>query len=56
MKLSVVITTRNEEANIANCIASFDGSRQDVEVIVVDKDDRAATAEPDAFDIPEFLK
>ena len=36
MKLSVVITTRNEEANIANCIASFDGCRDDVEVIVVD--------------------
>ena len=36
MKLSAVITTRNEEANIANCIASFDGSRDDVEVIVVD--------------------
>ena len=36
MKLSVVITTRNEEANIANCIRSFDGRRDDVEVIVVD--------------------
>ena len=36
MKLSAVITTRNEEANIANCIASFDGRRDDVEVIVVD--------------------
>jgi len=36
MKLSAVITTRNEEANIANCIASFDGRRGDVEVVVVD--------------------
>ena len=36
MKLSAVITTRNEEANIANCIASFDGRRDDVEVVVVD--------------------
>ena len=36
MKLSVVITTRNEEANIANCIRAFDGFRDDVEIIVVD--------------------
>ena len=42
MKLSAVITTRNEEANIANCIASFDGRRDEVEIIVVDNasDDR----------------
>jgi len=33
--LSVVITTRNEEANIANCIHAFDGFPA-VEVIVVD--------------------
>ena len=36
MKLSVVITTRNEETNIANCIRAFDAWRGDVEVIVVD--------------------
>ena len=35
-RLSVVVTTRNEEANIANCISSFDGFRDDVEIIVVD--------------------
>lgn len=36
MKLSVVITTRNEEANIANCIHSFDAFRPEMEIIVVD--------------------
>jgi glycosyltransferase involved in cell wall biosynthesis len=36
LKLSVVITTRNEEANIANCISSFAGFRDEVEVVVVD--------------------
>ena len=36
MKLSVVITTRNEAANIANCIHAFDVVRDEVEVIVVD--------------------
>ena len=36
MTLSAVITTRNEEANIANCIHAFDGFRDRVEVIVVD--------------------
>ena len=36
MKLSVVITTRNEADNIANCIRSFDAVRDEVEVIVVD--------------------
>jgi len=36
MRLSAVITTRNEEANIANCIRAFDGFRDQVEVIVVD--------------------
>ena len=35
-RLSVVITTRNEEANIANCIHAFDAVREDVEIIVVD--------------------
>ena len=36
MKLSAVITTRNEEANIANCIRAFDAFRNEVEIIVVD--------------------
>ena len=36
MNLSVVITTRNEAENIANCIHAFDGFRDEVEVIVVD--------------------
>ena len=45
MKLSVVITTRNEEANIANCISSFDGRRDDVEVIVVDNSSTDRTKE-----------
>lgn len=36
MKLSVVITTRNEAANIAACIRSFDAVRDRVEVLVVD--------------------
>lgn len=45
MKLSVVITTRNEEANIANCISSFDGRRDDVEVIVVDNSSTDSTKE-----------
>ena len=36
MKLSVVITTRNESANIANCIHAFDAVRDDAEIIVVD--------------------
>ena len=48
MNLSVVITTRNESANIANCIHAFDGFRDDVEVLVVDNastDDTKAIAE-----------
>jgi len=36
MKLSVVITTRNEAENIANCIHAFDAYRNEVEIIVVD--------------------
>jgi len=36
MKLSVVIPTRNEVDNIANCIRAFDAVRDDVEIIVVD--------------------
>ena len=42
-KLSVVITTKNEEANIANCIRSFDAFRDDVEIIVVDNSSEDAT-------------
>ena len=45
MKLSAVITTRNEESNIANCIRSFDGRRGDVEVIVVDNSSTDRTKE-----------
>ena len=41
--LSVVITTRNEEANIANCIHAFDAVREDVEIIVVDNASTDAT-------------
>ena len=47
MTLSVVITTRNESANIANCIHAFDGFRGEVEIIVVDNgstDDTKAIA------------
>ena len=47
MKLSAVITTKNESANIANCIHSFDAFRAEVEVIVVDNrstDDTKAIA------------
>ena len=44
-KLSVVITTRNEEANIANCIHAFDAVREDVEIIVVDNASTDATKE-----------
>jgi glycosyltransferase involved in cell wall biosynthesis len=36
MKLAAVITTRNEQENIANCIGSFAAYRDQVEVIVVD--------------------
>ena len=43
MKLSVVITTRNEESNIANCIHAFDAVRDDVEIIVVDNASTDAT-------------
>ena len=41
--LSVVITTRNEEANIANCIHAFDAVREAVEIIVVDNASTDAT-------------
>lgn len=43
MKLSVVITTRNEEVNIANCIRAFDAVRDEVEIIVVDNNSTDAT-------------
>jgi len=36
MKLTAVITTKNEEENIANCIRAFDAFRNEVEVVVVD--------------------
>jgi glycosyltransferase involved in cell wall biosynthesis len=36
MKLTAVITTRNEEANIETCIRGFDAFRDQVEIIVVD--------------------
>ena len=41
--LSVVITTRNEEANIANCIHAFDAVRDGVEIVVVDNASTDAT-------------
>ena len=47
MKLSAVITTRNEADNIANCIHAFDAFRSDVEIVVVDNrstDDTKAIA------------
>ena len=47
LSLSVVITTKNESANIANCIRAFDAARDRVEVIVVDNasaDDTKAIA------------
>ena len=34
--LTAIVTTRNEEANIANCIHAFDAYRGKVDVIVVD--------------------
>ncbi len=43
MKLSAVITTRNEEANIASCIGAFDKFRDDVEIVVVDNASTDAT-------------
>lgn len=45
MLLTAVITTRNEQDNIANCIHSFDGLRDEVEVIVVDNASTDATQE-----------
>lgn len=45
MKLSVVIPTKNEAANIAACVRSFDGAAKlgDAEVIVVDNSSGDAT-------------
>jgi glycosyltransferase involved in cell wall biosynthesis len=43
--LSVVITTRNEEANIATCIEAFAKFRSEVEVVVVDNASTDATKE-----------
>ncbi len=43
MTLSVVITTRNEADNIANCIHAFDAVRDRVEIIVVDNQSTDAT-------------
>ena len=45
MKLSVVITTRNEAENIGNCIRAFDRFRDDVEMIVVDNSSTDGTKE-----------
>lgn len=45
MTLSVVITTRNEADNIANCIRAFEKVRDQVEVIVVDNQSTDATKE-----------
>ena len=45
MKLSAVITTRNEAANIANCIHAFDAVRDEVEIIVVDNQSTDGTKE-----------
>jgi glycosyltransferase involved in cell wall biosynthesis len=45
VKLSVVITTRNEAANIGNCIRAFDRFREDVEIIVVDNSSIDSTKE-----------
>ena len=45
MKLSVVVTTRNEAANIGNCLRSFDAVKNDVELIVVDNSSSDCTKE-----------
>lgn len=43
MRLSVVITTRNEADNIENCIRAFDKFRDCIEIIVVDNQSTDAT-------------
>jgi len=45
MKLSVVITTKNEEANIGACIDAFAAFRDEVELIVVDNSSSDRTRE-----------
>ncbi len=45
MLLSTVITTKNEQANIANCIHAFDAFKDDVEIIVVDNASTDSTKE-----------
>ena len=45
MKLSVVIPTKNEEANIGACIDAFAAFRDDVELIVVDNSSPDRTRE-----------
>lgn len=44
-KLSVIIPTRNEEANIAACIHAFDAFRGEIELIVVDNSSPDRTRE-----------
>ncbi len=43
--LSAIVTTRNEEANIANCINAFAAFRDSVEIIVVDNSSTDKTKE-----------
>lgn len=43
--LSVVVSTRNEAANIGNCLAAFDRFRDAVELIVVDNESTDNTRE-----------
>ena len=45
MKLSVVIPTKNEEANVGTCIDAFAAFRDDVELIVVDNSSPDRTRE-----------
>jgi len=45
LKLSVVIPTKNEAANIGNCLAAFDSFRDQVETIVVDNSSPDRTRE-----------
>ena len=48
MLVSVIITTKNEEKNIENCLKSIenqDFSREDMEIIVVDNNSTDRTKE-----------